>query len=137
MSERLKEIKKRFTAMNELESFKKLAPTDLFFDDIEWLIQQAERIETLNEQLETALKAKDQAISYNTTLENQIQELEQGIENLNELTDMQHEQNTRLERINRHYKHALEFGVKYLQNSNIRQIQLVVSALKKALEDKE
>lgn len=35
------------------------------------------------------------------------------------------------------YKHALKFGVKYLQNSNIRQIQLVVSALKKALEEKE
>ncbi len=31
MSERLNEIKQRFKAMNELESFRKLAPTELFF----------------------------------------------------------------------------------------------------------
>ncbi|MCR1833082.1 hypothetical protein NSA56_01560 [Oceanobacillus caeni] len=45
--ERLEEIKQRFKAMNELPSFKKLAPTELFFDDIDYLIQQAERVEEL------------------------------------------------------------------------------------------
>jgi len=42
MDKRLEEIKERFKAMNELPSFKKLAPTELFFDDIDYLIQQAE-----------------------------------------------------------------------------------------------
>lgn len=47
MSERLTEIKQRFEAMQGLESFKKLAPTELFFDDINYLIKQAERAEEL------------------------------------------------------------------------------------------
>ena len=51
MTERLEEIKTRFNAMKELESFKKLAPTDLFFDDYDWLIQQAERVEELEDAL--------------------------------------------------------------------------------------
>lgn len=51
MTERLEEIKTRFNAMKELESFKKLAPTDLFFDDLNWLLQQAERVEELEEAL--------------------------------------------------------------------------------------
>ena len=46
---RLEEIKKRFNAMNELEGFKKLAPTALFFDDLNWLIEQAERVHELEE----------------------------------------------------------------------------------------
>lgn len=45
--ERLEEIKQRFKAMNELPSFKKLAPTELFFDDLDYLIQQAELVEKL------------------------------------------------------------------------------------------
>ncbi len=36
--------------MNELESFKKLAPTELFFDDIDYLIKQAERTEKLEKE---------------------------------------------------------------------------------------
>src|SRR5690625_1455015 len=51
MTERLEEIKTRFNAMKELESFKKLAPTDLFFDDLNWLLQQAERVEELEKEL--------------------------------------------------------------------------------------
>ncbi|MFB4471748.1 hypothetical protein ACDI16_02120 [Oceanobacillus caeni] len=47
MDKRLEEIKERFKAMNELSSFKKLAPTELFFDDLDYLIQQAERVEEL------------------------------------------------------------------------------------------
>lgn len=50
MSERLEEIKTRFNTMNELDSFKKLAPTELFFDDIDYLIQQAERVEKLEKE---------------------------------------------------------------------------------------
>ncbi len=48
--ERLNEIKARFSAMNELESFKKLAPTELFFEDINYLIKQAERTEKLEKE---------------------------------------------------------------------------------------
>src|SRR5690625_3822454 len=55
MTERLEEIKTRFNAMKELESFKKLAPTDLFFDDLNWLLQQAERVEELERKHEYAL----------------------------------------------------------------------------------
>src|SRR5690625_455554 len=32
------------------------------------------------------------------------------------------------------YRDALEFGIEYLKNSDIRQVQLVVTALKSALE---
>ncbi|MFD1350178.1 hypothetical protein [Oceanobacillus caeni] len=52
MSERLEEIKERFKAMNELPSFKKLAPTELFFDDIDYLIQQAKRVKRHKQALE-------------------------------------------------------------------------------------
>lgn len=39
-----------------------------------------------------------------------------------------------IEKVER-YENALKFGVKYLQNSDNRQIQLVKNALKEALED--
>lgn len=45
MDVRLEEIKERFKAMNELSSFKKLAPTELFFGDLDYLIQQAEKVQ--------------------------------------------------------------------------------------------
>src|SRR5690625_4058071 len=60
MSERLEEIKTRFNAMKELESFKKLAPTDLFFDDLNWLLQQAERVEELERELEAVDRQDEQ-----------------------------------------------------------------------------
>lgn len=66
---------------------KKLTMYQIHPDDVSWLIKQAER----------------------------VQELEQGIENLNELTDMQHEQIlifhrqlNQLIRTNQRYKQALE-----------------------------
>ena len=77
--ERLEEIKTRFNAMKELESFKKLAPTDLFFDDLNWLLQQAERVQELKKQ-------------------------SHGIE-----LDLLNDEVVRLEQQNQRYKQALEF----------------------------
>lgn len=42
-----------------------------------------------------------------------------------------------LEQQNKRYREAIEFGIEYLKNSDIRQVQLVVTALKSALEGEE
>jgi len=42
-----------------------------------------------------------------------------------------------LEQQNKRYREAIEFGIEYLKNSDIRQVQLVVTALKSALEGGE
>ncbi len=43
----------------------------------------------------------------------------------------------RLMEQNKRYREAIKFGIEYLKNSDIRQVQLVVRALKKALEGEE
>ena|SRR5690625_4284212 len=40
----------------------------------------------------------------------------------------------KLAKQNKRYREALEFGIEYLKNSDIRQVQLVVTGLKSALE---
>ena len=67
MTERLEEIKTRFNAMKELESFKKLAPTDLFFDDLNWLLQQAERVEELEKKVQRYEQKFDEIIELGWT----------------------------------------------------------------------
>lgn len=42
-----------------------------------------------------------------------------------------------LETQNKCYREAIEFGIEYLKNSDIRQVQLVVTTLKSALEGEE
>lgn len=103
--ERLKEIKE-FVKHADGDLTAQLFGFDIrpeaIVDDFNWLIEQSERVNTLNEQLETALKAKDQAISYNATLENQIHELEKSANVA---------RNIALLEINkkRRYEHTLEF----------------------------
>ena len=43
----------------------------------------------------------------------------------------------RLMEQNKRYREAIEFGIEYLKNSDIRQVQLVVTGLKSALEEEE
>lgn len=45
--------------------------------------------------------------------------------------------NIKLLEQNKRYREAVEFGIEYLKNSDIRQVQLVVTALKSALEGEE
>src|SRR5690625_4961004 len=93
MTERLEEIKTRFNAMKELESFKKLAPTDLFFDDLNWLLQQAERVEESEEVLLELVKQNEElrksiafysSESYNAHLERLLDRREQQNERYRE-----------------------------------------------------
>lgn len=86
--ERMEEIKRNFEVMTSEEK--------------EWLIEQVER----------------------------VQELEEDCEYLSHHYGLEAEKNKR-------YREAIEFGIEYLKNSDIRQAQLVVRALKKALEGEE
>ena len=90
------------------------------------IAKQAERIETLNEQLETALKAKDQAISYNATLENRIarnEDLEEHVKDLKIMLKV-------LGKKNQRYKQALKF---YAAGSTYKDWKIFEDAGEKAL----
>jgi hypothetical protein len=98
---------------NVMHNSEQVSP-DLFYisaDDFNWLIKQAEKV-------------KD--------LEKEIKRLQAFTENLQvvHFTEIQREKSTV-----KQYETALKFGVKYLQNSDSRQVQLVRNALKEALED--
>src|SRR5690625_5029773 len=73
-------------------------------------------------------------------LVNKLEKYFTQTEQLQELTDeiYQHlEDKEYLEQQNKRYREAIEFGIEYLKNSDIRQVQLVVTALKSALEESE
>lgn len=81
-------------------------------EDIKWLIKQAERVEELEELL---IQEKYDKNLFNARTEEWIKMKQQ----------------------NQRYREALNFGIEYLKNSDIRQVQLVVTALKSALEGEE
>jgi len=81
--------------------------------DMDWLINQAERVE----ELEAKYSRLEELFKKQTT--NAFDGWEKVIE---------------LEKENENYEQALEFGIKYLQVSNIGQVQIVVQAMKEALE---
>lgn len=107
----LEEIKELFE-IHKIQTFadRKTIPFNL--DDIEWLIKQAERVEELEELL---IQEKYDKNLFNARTEEWIKMKQQ----------------------NQRYREALNFGVEYLKNSDIRQVQLVVTALKSALEGEE
>lgn len=59
-----------------------------------------------------------------------VQELEADNYNMDVELEKLYKQNKR-------YREAIEFGIGYLKNSDIRQVQLVVTALKSTLEESE
>ena len=125
--ERLEEIKTRFNAMKELESFKKLAPTDLFFDDLNWLLQQAERVEELkNRCTEIAAEStvrEEKLLKENQRLEKRVEELGKEIEGRKKF-ELGTASNLKILRIqNQFYRQALEF---YADESNY-EFETIVS----------
>lgn len=77
--------------------------------ELDWLIKQAER----------------------------AQELEEFNRILSSDKSMFIEELVREQQQNKRYREAIEFGIEYLKNSDIRQVQLVVTALKTALEGED
>lgn len=102
MSERLEEIRERFNAMTELESFRRLAPTDLFFDDLKYLIQQAEKYLKLKKQWD----ADTWELAGEKALNDRLKEREKNnLKHINALTQDYYN----LYKQNQRYKQALEF----------------------------
>lgn len=97
--ERLERIK---TVVENNKQYSKKEMLLIRNDDIDWLIEQAERAE----------------------------KMEMMYENTGSIMNRRHQ----IDKIER-YETALKFGIKYLQNSDSRQIQLVKNALKEALGD--
>ena len=81
-------------------------------EHVDYLIQQAERVD----ELEAKYSRLEESLKKQTT--NAFDGWEKVIE---------------LEKENEEYEQALEFGIKYLQASNIGQVQIVVQAMKEAL----
>ena len=77
-----------------------------------WLLWQAERVD----ELEAKYSRLEESFKKQTT--NAFDGWEKVIE---------------LEKENEEYEQALEFGIKYLQGSDIGQVQIVVQAMKEAL----
>ena len=116
--------------------------------DMDWLINQAERVEELEakySRLEEHFKSiKEDKEFYQKQaykLEERVEELEEKYSRLEESFKKQTtnafdgwEKVIELEKENENYEQALEFGIKYLQVSNIGQVQIVVQAMKEALE---
>src|SRR5690625_5271879 len=105
--ERLEGVKKRLSAPS-LKMGRMSGKTQLF-NDLQWLIEQAERVQGLESE-NWVLRTVAESNKY--------------------ISEQYFEQNKR-------YREAIEFGIKYLKNSDIRQVQLVVTALKSALEGEE
>src|SRR5690625_2354332 len=63
-----------------------------------------------------------------------VQELERKLDRVRFVNDIFLEKEKHQ---NKRYREAIGFGIEYLKNSDIRQVQLVVTALKSALEGGE
>jgi|SRR5699024_410283 len=63
-----------------------------------------------------------------------VQELEEECAGWKEASRFNDEE---LYQQNKRYREAIKFGIEYLKNSDIRQVQLVVTALKSVLEVEE
>jgi|SRR5690625_68043 len=111
--ERLEEIKyKLYTLHNCTDTDEAIKDFIFYHLKIEWIIEQAERVQ----ELERA----------NKQLERQAPGIELELLNM-ELTDALKQ--------NKRYREAINFAIDYLKNSDIRQVQLVVTGLKSALEE--
>src|SRR5690625_4705922 len=82
-------------------------------EDYEFLYEQAEKVQELEDKL---LHMKGKYIGFKGECKKELLHL---IEE------------------NKRYREAIGFGIEYLKNSDIRQVQLVVTALKSALEGGE
>ena len=113
-------------------------------EDIDWLIEQAKEKEFYEVQSERKTEALEEIISLlqDDYFENWEEVLEVAERNKNDFVRMEKLKDdlkirTTKELLieqNKRYREALNFGVEYLKNSDIRQVQLVVTALKSALE---
>ena len=86
-------------------------------EDKEFYQKQAYKLEERVEELEAKYSRLEESFKKQTT--NAFDGWEKVIE---------------LKKENEEYEQALEFGIKYLQASNIGQVQIVVQAMKEALE---
>src|SRR5699024_225612 len=92
-----------------IEEIKSMYENWLTSSHMGWLIEQAKRAQKLEERLNALITLKKSDANALSVLTEQ----------------------------NKHYREAIEFGIEYLKNSDIRQVQLVVTALKSSLEGEE
>ena len=125
--EKLEVIKEKYQAkrLNGRTSVLSVNPTEL-----DWLIKQAERAQELEELNRILSSDKSMFIEELVREQQQNNRYRDRIEELEAKNWKYIEQNKR-------YREAIEFGIEYLKNSDIRQVQLVVTALKSALEESE
>src|SRR5690625_1050554 len=96
-----------------------------------------EAIYMLNEYKKgTWIKKDDLFNSIDTVVQQaeRVQELERKLDRVRFVNDIFLEKEKQQ---NKRYREAIGFGIEYLKNSDIRQVQLVVTALKSALEGGE
>ena len=142
--EQLEEIKDDFNDDLKL----RFAPAEEYENPMKWLIERAERaneLEAKNSRLEEHFKSiKEDKEFYQKQaykLEERVDELKAKCSRLEESFKKQTtnafdgwEKVIELEKEKEDYEQALEFGIKYLQASDIGQVQIVVQAMKEALE---
>lgn len=103
-------------------------------ENADWLIEQAEQKQKMQQEYAEDIDFKRKQVR---ELQERVEELEEEIKNLERQLEEQIESNRMYRQKNKRYREAIEFGIKYLKNSDIRQVQLVVTALKSALEGEE
>jgi len=72
-----------------------------------------------------------------SVMKKRIGELEEDNESLQILESVNRKRAMELHQENKIYKHALEFSINHLQASEIRQVKMVVHAMKEALKEDE
>ena len=95
-----------------------------------------ERLEFLKEAVDNAKFIESLPKNWIINIEWLIEQAEK-VEEYKEIIEMTGENYELEQETNKRYREAIEFGIEYLKNSDIRQVQLVVTALKSALEGEE
>jgi len=155
--------KERLQKMKELKElyYKETTVPDYVKGDMDWLINRAERVEVFEEKIklerrmnkdlhklvkflqENPRLAQDKfgepvslvAISAMELLQEEKRLAEEECERYKKMFSKEKGKSIALYIENERLEQALEFGIKYLQASDIGQIQIVVQVMKKALGD--
>lgn len=97
-------------------------------EDINWLIEQAERVQELEEINTDAITQIDVIQRRNERLEKRVQELEETVEDYKTVNKEFHQRGRKVRKQNKRYREALEF---YADKGTVYDRQLA----RKALED--